>query len=113
MGLERFLYQKTKLSTVPHTIEIHKSLWRDWMSNYSVKDFLATGKIFNEPENYGDPQWASQIASYRYVVHPVPIERLKHYLQGYIYLRDGKDGRIEIQHEEPVIDSGQIEDVDD
>lgn len=113
MSIGHFIHQKKKLSTVPHTIELHKDLWRDWMSNYSVKDFLATGKIFQEPENYGDPEWASHIASYHYVVHPVTVEELKHYLQGHVYLRDGKDGTIEIMHQEPVVKSGQTKDTDD
>lgn len=109
MSLIQYINQKRKVADLPHTLELHKDLWRDWMYEYSVEDFLKGGKIYQAPENYGDPQWASHIASFHYGVYPVTVERIKYYLQGHMYLRDGEDGTIEIQYYKPVEDSDQKE----
>jgi len=97
---------------VPFVLEIHNSLFRKWMLDYSVKDFLSGGQIFEHPENFGDPKWASDIANNHYNTQPVKFERLKNFVSGYMYLEDGPDGNMRICHIENVPESNQsVEDV--
>lgn len=98
---------KRELPDVPFTIELHKSLYKKWMEDYSVKEFLKGGQFHETPEKFGDPKWASAISNNHYQTHPVHPRRMRKFLQGYVYLRDNEDGTMYIAHFEPVVPSNQ------
>lgn len=98
-------HNQFRLSSTDYIVEIHKSLWRDWMEDYSTRDFLSGGKICEEPEKYGDPKWASNISNLHYQVYPTTIKGLSgHFVQGYVYLVNDENGKIKIGHYEPIKD---------
>jgi len=92
---------------VPFVLEIHRTLFRKWMLDYSVRDFLKGGQIFEQPENFGDPKWASNIANNHYCTQPVKFDRLKNFVSGFMYLEDGPDGKMMVRHIEDVPESNQ------
>lgn len=73
---------------IPWLLIIHKRLVKDWFRECSVLDFLVEGKVYENPEEYGDPKWASEIANQHYIVTPQVIEREKAYLPDYCYFQD-------------------------
>ena len=96
------VYRETLNVNLPWLLAIHKSLAKKWFVEYSVKDFLANGDIYNNPQNYDEPKWAEQIASYRYILTPQPIEREKCRLGGYCYFQDDPvTGKMRLVHYEP------------
>lgn len=89
------LYEaQQRLTDYPYILEIHKTSFREWMLNYSVKEFLAGGRIHMEPEKFDSPKW---INSLYYQVHPVSRKMIEtRLLTGYVYLQDGTDGTMKL-----------------
>jgi len=88
---------------LPWLLIIYKKWARDWFVNYSVKDFLANGDIYNNPHKYEeDQEWVEQIGSYRFLVTPQPIEKEGPKLEGYCYYQDNPvTGKMRLVHYEP------------
>lgn len=106
--MSEFIFKKRRRNIaeakIPLMLEIHSSLVSDKMSNFEIRDFLPSGKVFHNGDLVHDDYLkAHYIDSEYYVVYPFKQEVFDkgHTLQGYSYFVDGDNG-IELYHQEPV-----------
>lgn len=90
---------------VPITIEMHKSMWIDELSEYETRDLLFNGKLFHNPDllKTADEKLKKKIRMGYYntfPAHPQDYRKRLHPISDYIYVGD-LNGRMHIFHKEP------------
>lgn len=106
--MSKFIYQQPTKNVghldIQLVLEIHKSLWLDDFKNYEIRDFLAGGRIVENPDILnGDESIIKQIRNQHYQVQPFNrlIFEKSYTLGGYMYLIDTENGIQLYHYEEP------------